>query len=89
MQLAAVDVLHAVHLPGQMHHALTAKDLSGSRLAAQSRREVQGATPVPVPHGHRLAGIQADPHRQRTIGMSPRLVQEAQLEIDGREHRLT
>ena len=62
--------------------------LAGSRLAAESRREVQRAASVPGLDGHGLAGVQADPDRQEQVGIGDRLGNEALLEVERGADRL-
>ena len=88
MQIATVEVPHALHLPGEVNDPLAGQDLPGSRPAAQTSGQVEGASSVPRLQGDRLSGIEPDPDGEREGRIGDRLLQEPILGVRGCEDRL-
>ena len=71
-----------------MRHGRAGEDLRGAGDAAQPRREVERPAAVAALDGHRLAGVQADPDRERKCRVRDGLVDEPSLELDRGADRL-
>ena len=86
---SAVDVGDALDLPREVRDRRAGEDLGRRGDPAESSGEVEGPAPVPVVDGHRLARVQADPHRERQRRIRHGLVDEAPLQLDRRPDRLS
>ena len=71
-----------------MNDPLAGQDLAGSRPAAQTSGQVEGASSVPRLQRDRLSGIEPDPDGEREGRISDRLLQEPILGVRGGEDRL-
>ena len=74
--------------PGPEQQPLTGEHLTGSRLAAQPRGQVQRRSPIALLDRDGCAGVQADPHAQGKLGVECDLIGEHELEVHGRSQRL-
>jgi hypothetical protein len=88
VQIPSVCVAHSFHLAGEMHHALAGQDLAGSRSAAETSGQVEGASSVTRLQRDRLSGIEADTDGEREGRIGNRLLQEPILGVRGCEDRL-
>jgi hypothetical protein len=57
VQLAPIQVSNALDCSSQVNQGLTAQNFSGTGLATQPGREVQGSTAIPALDRQRLTGI--------------------------------
>jgi hypothetical protein len=89
VQLAPIQVSNALDCSSQVNQGLTAQNLSGTGLAAQPGREVQGSTAIPALDRQRLTGIYPDPHGEREMWVGLRCPKESRLELDRRPDGLS
>ncbi len=85
----ALDVVEPLDLAREMRDARADEHLAGPREGAEPGRKVEGPAAVAAVDGHRLAGVEPDPDRQRQARIGDRLRHEPFLQVGRRPQRLT